>query len=68
MLFCRACRSGRLCRGSPVVQTVAFGPGSLLAISLPIPAEMLAISSYPTIITKTDDPATTIIVAEIVLK
>jgi hypothetical protein len=37
----------------------------LLAISLPIPAEMLAISSYPAIIPKIDNPTTTIIVAEI---
>jgi hypothetical protein len=39
-----------------------------LAVCLPIGAEILAIFSYPAIITKIDNPATTIIVAEIFSK
>lgn len=62
-LFCSHRDSGRRCRRSPAIQTVSFGPGSLLAISLPIPAEMLAISSYPAIIPKADNPATTILIS-----
>ena len=61
VLSCSHRGSGHRCRRSPAIQTVSFGPGSLLAISLPIPAEMLAISSYPAIIPKADNPATTIL-------